>query len=542
MSQLPRMSAAARSSYNNNNNNNLSDGFGNLQLGPDARFSMASARATLAANGRRSSISYGVSTGPIVIAKEPRPIREKQWQANSIRTLINFLVQAGFNLPVSPKTLQAPSAKDFAAIFKFLYAQLDPHYVFVKKFEEEVPVILRGLRYPFSDQISKSHLHSVGSMHAWPTLLAMLIWIVELIMLCDQMDKQADFDDQDENAQSEKLFFEYLTKSYVVFLEGGDGDEMDKQLATDFDRKNEKIFKEVEKLQAEHDVLNKEWTSLRESESPLTLAERESSTLQSDIEKFKQYISHLELKKQKLGDQVKVVDDELAMKDSELEKQSAEKAELTRIVDAQAISPADVDRMTSEREQLVRTLETLAKKADETNKTFWEKEIVVQKKMDQIEKHVQAFNTLAYDLGFLISDSKDTEGVNFELDVSFTAIKAEDMVSADLQGKIKPILLRIRSKYNTSAHAFEDEAIAAQEYLDRLNEALAEKCDEVMMLEQKISKMNEKFNVEKEAYAKANAASVKEKEVLEYEIQRMKLDMATVLADSQQRLQKTSLE
>lgn len=81
-----------------------------------------------------------------MITKEPRPIRDKSWQANAIRTLINFLLGAGYPHPISAKTLQAPSQKDFQSIFKFLYAQLDPKYEYQKKFEEEVPVIMKGLR------------------------------------------------------------------------------------------------------------------------------------------------------------------------------------------------------------------------------------------------------------------------------------------------------------------------------------------------------------------------------------------------------------
>lgn len=38
-------------------------------------------------------------------------------------------------------------------------------------------------RYPFADQISKSQLYAVGSMHSWPSLLAMLTWMVEQLMV-----------------------------------------------------------------------------------------------------------------------------------------------------------------------------------------------------------------------------------------------------------------------------------------------------------------------------------------------------------------------
>ncbi|KAI8827943.1 HEC/Ndc80p family-domain-containing protein [Chytriomyces cf. hyalinus JEL632] len=555
MSQLPNTSRMSLS-----RKTGLADSLAGLSLRSSlARGTVSSTPGGLAGvpgMGRRSSAYQGrpstLSTAPLVITKDPRPIRDKAWQASAIRNLISFLVNAGFNQQVSPKTLQAPSMKDFTAIFKFLYAQLDPNYAFVKKFEEEVPVILKGLRYPFSDQISKSHLASVGSMHAWPTLLAMLTWMVELILCCDQMDNTEAFDDEASSPerQAEKVFFQYLTRAYKEFLAGDDNyDAMADELVSFFDRKDEQTVRDIEKLKLENEALTKELAGLRDSESPLTLAEREGDTLSSDIEKFKQYIAHLELKKQKLQDQVNVVEEELSAKESELDKQTIEKNELTSIVDNQELSPADVDRMTSEREQLVRTLEALAAKSEETNKTFWEKEMAVQKQMDALEKCVQKFNTLAYDVGFLSrggagsrEEDQDTKGVNFELELNFSGKKAEDMVSVDLQAKIKPILIQIRSKYNASAHAFEDETIIAQEQLDRLSEACAEKCDELMQLESKILKLNEQFTKEKEVYGATNTEASKQMEVIEQEIQRMKLDASNALTLSQQRVQKASME
>ena len=88
-----------------------------------------------------------MGTAPIALQKDPRPIREKSWQAQAIRSLIAFLVQAGYNQsPISLKSLQAPSSKDFQLIFRFLYAQLDPDFEFKKKVEEDVHFILKSLR------------------------------------------------------------------------------------------------------------------------------------------------------------------------------------------------------------------------------------------------------------------------------------------------------------------------------------------------------------------------------------------------------------
>ena len=134
---------------------------------------------------RRSSAygkqSLGGSSQSNLIGKDPRPIREKSFQLNCIKNLIGFLAKSGYDKPISQKILTAPSTKDFQQIFKFLYSNIDPTYEFGKKFEDEVPSLLKGIRYPFAGDISKSSLLAVGSIHAWPSLLAMLNWIVELI-------------------------------------------------------------------------------------------------------------------------------------------------------------------------------------------------------------------------------------------------------------------------------------------------------------------------------------------------------------------------
>jgi kinetochore protein NDC80 len=142
---------------------------------------------------RRSSV-YGKTSltnlngSQPAYGKDPRPIRDKTFQANCTRNLVEFLMRVGYPHPISQKLLTAPSAKDFQQIFKFLYSNLDPTFEFGKKFEEEVPGLLKGLRYPFANEISKSQLYAVGSMHAWPGLLAMLNWMVELIQCCDELN------------------------------------------------------------------------------------------------------------------------------------------------------------------------------------------------------------------------------------------------------------------------------------------------------------------------------------------------------------------
>ena len=127
------------------------------------------------------SLNKRTSSFGIQPTKDPRPIRDKAWQQSATASLIAFLAQAGYPHPVSKKNLVAPSQKDFINMFTFLYGLLDPNFEWKGRFDDDFTLVLKGLRYPF--EISKSQLQSVGSMHAWPSLLAVLTWLVELIVV-----------------------------------------------------------------------------------------------------------------------------------------------------------------------------------------------------------------------------------------------------------------------------------------------------------------------------------------------------------------------
>jgi kinetochore protein NDC80 len=129
-------------------------------------------------SGRRSSI-HGSATG----TTDPRPLSEKAWKNDAIRKLIGFLTMNGFQNAVSPKTLSAPSIKDFTCIFAFIYKKMDINYKQgTAKPEDEIPAILKSLGYPYP--IKKSAIFACGSSHNWPKLLGALTWMVEVVEVC----------------------------------------------------------------------------------------------------------------------------------------------------------------------------------------------------------------------------------------------------------------------------------------------------------------------------------------------------------------------
>eukprot|EP00983_Pelagomonas_calceolata_P119029 1160563-Pelagomonas_calceolata.AAC.6 len=79
-------------------------------------------------DARRSSAynNGGKANGP---KSDPRPITDKAFINNCIRTVITYLSTHGYPAAVAPKTLASPTAKDFTMIVQFLFQKFDPRSV-----------------------------------------------------------------------------------------------------------------------------------------------------------------------------------------------------------------------------------------------------------------------------------------------------------------------------------------------------------------------------------------------------------------------------
>lgn len=118
------------------------------------------------------------STGAI---KDPRPIRDRTFQSDCHANIQEFLARRKVQLALTPKWLSSPTQRDFQNVFRFLADELvGPGFPWGKKFEDDCLAIMRDLRYPVMDAVGKTALTAPGSPNAWPNVLAMLNWMVDL--------------------------------------------------------------------------------------------------------------------------------------------------------------------------------------------------------------------------------------------------------------------------------------------------------------------------------------------------------------------------
>lgn len=476
-----------------------------------------------------------------------------------MRRLIEFLANAGYPHPISQKILSAPSAKDFQNIFRFLYAQLDPGYDFGKKFEEEVPILMKGLRYPFAGDISKSQLYAVGSMHAWPGLLAMLGWMVDLVGCCDLLtatessemhhDQTNDEDEAMEDgekvdcATAETIFFDYLCRAYRLFLAGSDDlGPLVQDLKTRFGRQGEAILVEIDDLKSRLQNQEAEITLITGSESPLARATKEHCVYASDIEKFEKFITHLREKLQRLNDAIEGNVNALADVENAISALETERSTLQAQVDAQHVNPEDIDRMNAEKEQLTRAIDSLAAAREEAQRVFWEREMLVQKRLDSTERLVMEFNWAGEALSLIPAEAANNLD-QIDISLSFNPSAANFcFLNTDLKTIVLPVLEKLRLKCHDDIHQSQTIAADLSESLDQVGEAASDGKEAVGNAERRLERLVSAYLEAKETALTENSRTDQEAEALETAISRLRSEANTIALQSQQRLQRISLE
>lgn len=234
-------------------------------------------------NSRRQTMGGGASSGlpPLAAASparnalppisgtavrtDPRPIHDKAFQQQCMKKLLNFLLKNNYEYPVTQKSLSRPSGKDFANIVTFMLRQVDPTFQentgggkdnIQMKLEDEIAMNFKALGYPFP--ISKTALVAAGSPHTWPTLLAALTWLTELLEIL-QEDIEEDiiigdakpFESLEElEMTTDKVFFAYLHKAYTAFLQGDEAlqEQLENALADRFEKDDGHIEQEIERV------------------------------------------------------------------------------------------------------------------------------------------------------------------------------------------------------------------------------------------------------------------------------------------------------
>uniref|UniRef100_A0A3Q1FUY7 Kinetochore protein NDC80 n=1 Tax=Acanthochromis polyacanthus TaxID=80966 RepID=A0A3Q1FUY7_9TELE len=334
--------------------------------------------------------------------KDTRPLHDKSFVQQCIRQLQEFLTEQGYPGTLSSKTLQSPSTKEFVKMFEFIYQQLDPTFEMPKsKVEEEIPALLKALRYPFV--LSKSSMYSVGAPHTWPQALAALIWLIDSVKIYRNLSRQdllsSDFckdgGSMEEGAEYNKVL---QTETYSKFMQGQDTfEEEDEAFLT----KLKTLYNVDEALLAsmeeKHRMLSKEVEQLEEeSQTDRLMSKRmEKDKLQADLKKLQSYRSSLETFQASLEKKASELEDELDTTVSHLETLKHERNEVQHLLQKQKFTPADLERITREKRELQQTISSLSKSLEDAEQHKWNEEMAFAKVKEKAELKLAEYHKLA---------------------------------------------------------------------------------------------------------------------------------------------------
>jgi kinetochore protein NDC80 len=117
-----------------------------------------------------------------------RPITNPTWRQIARTSIEDYLSLTHCPILINTKTLNpSPTQANFVAIFRYLVSDIlgiEMASAATKKFEDEAILVLKDLRYPLVDVITKTSLGTAGNERNWTTLLPMLSWLVDLCKVC----------------------------------------------------------------------------------------------------------------------------------------------------------------------------------------------------------------------------------------------------------------------------------------------------------------------------------------------------------------------
>jgi len=441
--------------------------------------------------------------------KDPRPLTNRAFQKQLIEEILEFLMETGYPHQISAKILSAPTTKEFLRVFEHLYSLINSNFKMDGKFSEEIPRILKQLKYPYP--LSKSAMFAIGSLHTWPALLGALHWLVNLIRTISDVDVEAMLFPlnslEDENAmQQKKLFFEYFAQAYKEFMEGQDDfteayEELEKALMVQgrcSEEDHAYLMDEISMLEHELEALESEPDALEE-------ASQTKAALEEQITRDEAEVEDLDEKEQVIGEQKKILYQELSeagvnpgnlgdsQRQDELKHKSAEIKQQLEVFNA-------------ERERL-----------EEQNN---QREIKYSRTYNKSSAIIREYNNIAEELArkpFIKQYIGDTTIIlNYDHTV-------KDMTKVnEFKEKLKPFLIKLSSKVSEDRYQVEAQNITEKDKQDQLQEVLIEKEQEASQLKLQLSNMEKYYEAHQEsldsAYLTASEKLHAQQEYLEKEL------------------------
>ncbi|KDE04455.1 hypothetical protein MVLG_05103 [Microbotryum lychnidis-dioicae p1A1 Lamole] len=394
-------------------------------------------------------------------AKKKSSETRKQWALE----IVDFLLECQF--AADEKMLLAPTGAQWQAIFKTLVFEFDPTITWEgKSFNDQVPIVLNEIGYPFPASITKSHLQSAGSSQSWPGMLAMMHWIVTTIKESETAFnesteiKMPDFDavlargTTDEDHLVQHAWFDYVASAYPKFLVS---DEFEADEEKDLFWKRMDPVRRVQRdrldqLTIEYEELEREWKELQLHPDPLIELSAQVEGFKRDELTCRKWTDELTEKLTRYTSEHERVSQVIQQTVNANSNSLNEIGSLEDQVKNQDMSQAEIAETNSECKRLDSTTRETRNKIVTTLKRVLEQEIEVERHLALAKRLAEEYSNIVGPLGLLRNDLTTNvalagllnghEHVDFNQEIS----PASDNPAPDCTTYIKPALSEMKVK------------------------------------------------------------------------------------------------
>eukprot|EP00873_Tetraselmis_striata_P007768 jgi/Tetstr1/428032/TSEL_001816.t1 len=500
--------------------------------GPASSAAPRARRPSLGPSAGRRSSTYGKGAGGP--RADPRPLSDKAFQAACARAIVAYLSAHGYDHAVSLKQLLSPTTKDFHNIVLFLFKQVEPSFKPTGKMDEEVPAMFKRLRYPFT--VSKTALVAVGSPHSWPALLAATAWLVELLNYSERAVASTGGTSDLDRPAGDREFFEYVSTSYKYFLAGDDEacGAVDEATEAKFRERQAEALSDVERIQQANAELQAQLEALQSEPSPKAAALQRREDFLGDIAKFEKLIDTLAQHKGSLAKKIAEREADLASKRKEVALLGKEAEGIRQQLAAQPVNRDDIIRMSNDRAKLTKILEAVTGQREALDRQVLDLDLRLEGATERLEAAAGQYNKVADALQLIPASAKRAAGVAYEMAVRRDAPSAQDLLSVDLKGVIRPGLQRLGELYLAKRRTASEALLGAREKLGALEEALEERREEHSAAEAAVAAMELRHRAAREGMEASISSTHAQAERIQAEIEALRAAANNSVAESEE--------
>ncbi|KAL2513716.1 Kinetochore protein Ndc80 [Forsythia ovata] len=482
--------------------------------GRDSDASFCSSRPSNASIGRPSTAVPNIS--------------EKSYQLASLRTINAYL--ASLSVPFSLKP-PLPSAKDITETLKFLLHRLG--FSAQKLDEDLVLKVLKILKCPL--KLNKSALKAPGTPHAWPNLLAVILWVVQIVKYNDHLlNSPSSFEDNS--------MFKYTTNSYLSYIRGDDQavDALDEEFMRELREERDKIEENVKSVEGNVHELEAKLESLKKGPSQKEVLEQEKALLEKDVTKFHMIIEQLDGHMLEVQKKFEEKEKELEVKVAERKRICEENVELKRTIEDQGINARDAERMKRELQAVEREIEDAEASRNGWEEKIWELDSEIGHKFKELEWLTIECNQAIRRLKL---------GIGFQYQLNAKGSTPGDVLGLDYKSILKPALASFTEDIKRSSVEKLEELISLRQQSGENAAQIEEKRNRISALQSNIDKVGAQVNLtrkESQEYTSRCAAEAR-KMVEEVETEARNMDVvekeaSEFLKTSKEKLQETIVQ